>query len=138
MITNQDRAAIRRIFDKVRREITPLVEAKARDLKAKDLDVPVSSVDVMAAQNTIRICMEVVFNACVPYDRLFCGELATRLAAYAISAAPIEDHTRMVSLVQEALPGALATKLREGAIIKTVWETDGIQHPNVPDKGSVQ
>jgi hypothetical protein len=133
MITNQDRAAVRRIFDKVRHDIAPLVEAKA-----KKLDVPVNSVDVMAAQNTIRICMEVVLNACIPYDRYFCGELAVRLAAYAISATPIEDHAEMVRLVQKALPGGLANKLKEGAIIKTSWVTDGIEHPNVPDKGSIQ
>ncbi len=138
MITNQDRAAIRRIFDKTKREIAPLVEARVKEVRANNLDVPVNTLEVMAAQNTMRICMEVVFNACIPYDRMFCGELAVRLAAYAISAAPIEDQARMVSLVQEALPNALATKLREGAIIKTTWMTDGIEHPNVPDKGSVQ
>ena len=40
MITNQDRAAIRRLFDKVRREIAPLVDAKARELKTQNLGVP--------------------------------------------------------------------------------------------------
>jgi len=135
MITNHDRASIRTIFEKIRRDIAPVLEKRAKEL---GVTVDKQMFDVMVAQNTIRCCMEVVFNQCIPYDKFFCAELAARLAAYSISAAPIEDHSEMVARVQKALPNALATKLREGAIIKTTWMTDGVVHPNVPDRGSVQ
>lgn len=135
MITSQDRAAVRRIFEKVRSGTDPLVVAKAQ--KMGGLTHP-KMPEIIAAQNTLRLCMEVVLNECLPYDDFFCGELSVRLAAYAISVVPIERQSALLAAVQKALPETLANKLREGAFIKSTWITDGVEHQNVPGKGSVQ
>lgn len=135
MITNQDRANIRRIFEKTRNDIAPLVAGKARELNLKS---DPQLLNLMVAQNTLRCCMEVVLAECMPYDELFCAELAVRLAAYSISATPIERHEYLTKAVQNAIPNALANKIREGAVIKSTWLTDGIEHPNIPDKGDIQ
>lgn len=135
MITNQDLAAIRRIFDKVKVDIEPLIKAK---VKANGGLANPQMPNIMVAQNTLRACMEVVLNECLPYDDFFCGELSVRLAAYAISVVPIERQAALLAAVQDALPATLANKLREGAVIKSTWLTDGVEHPNIPDKGSVQ
>jgi hypothetical protein len=134
-ITNQDRAHIRRIFGKIRAETDRLTAEKIRTTGTKthpDID------KIIAAQNTLRRCIEVVFDECLPYDDVFCGELAIRLAAYAISAVPIERHGTVLQAVVEALPAALARRVREGVVIKTQWVTDGVRHPNIPRKGDVQ
>ncbi|MBY5849630.1 hypothetical protein HFN51_03530 [Rhizobium leguminosarum] len=134
-ITNQDRAHIRRIFGKIRAETDRLTAEKIRSTGTRthpDID------KIIAAQNTLRRCIEVVFDECLPYDDVFCGELAIRLAAYAISAVPIERHGIVLQAVVEALPAALARRVREGVVIKTQWVTDGVRHPNVPRKGDVQ
>ncbi|NEI60958.1 hypothetical protein [Rhizobium leguminosarum] len=135
IITNQDRAHIRRIFGKIRKETDRLTAEKIRSTGTKthpDID------KIIAAQNTLRRCIEVVFDECLPYDDVFCGELAIRLAAYAISAVPIERHGVVLHAVIEGLPAALSRRVREGVVIKTEWETDGVRHPNVPRKGNVQ
>lgn len=134
-ITNQERAAIRRIFEKVKTELAPKIEARKRELGGQ---YPEKMADVIVAQNAIRVCMEVVFNECLPYDAWFCAEMATRLAAYGITAAPIEDHVALTQMVQQGLPDAVANKVRERAIMHTVWTTNGVDHPNVPSKGQVQ
>ncbi|AID18373.1 hypothetical protein PPF1_60 [Rhizobium phage vB_RleM_PPF1] len=134
-VTNQDRANIRRIFAKIREDTDRLTAEKVRSTGTKthpDID------KIIAAQNTLRCCMEVVFDECLPYDDVFCGELAIRLAAYAISAVPIERHQVLLDAAVEGLPAALARRVRERVVIKTTWETDGVRHPNIPRKGDVQ
>jgi hypothetical protein len=134
-ITNQDRANIRRIFAKIREDTDRLTAAKVSSSGVKshpDID------KIIAAQNTLRKCMEVVFEECMPYDEIFCGEMAVRLATYAISAVPIERHGLVLNAVIEGLPAALARRVRDGIAIRTEWETDGVRHANIPRKGDVQ
>ncbi|MGR9441646.1 hypothetical protein [Rhizobium leguminosarum] len=134
-VTNQDRANIRRIYSKVREDTDRLTAAKVSSSGVKthpDID------KIIAAQNTLRKCMEVVFEECMPYDEIFCGEMAVRLATYAISAVPIERHGLVLNAVIEGLPAALARRVREGIAIRTEWETDGVRHANIPRKGDVQ
>ncbi len=134
-ITNQDRANIRRVFAKIRQDTDRLVAEKVDRTGTKthvDID------KIIAAQNAMRTCMEVVFNECLPYDEIFCGEMAVRLAAYAISAAPIERHQVLLEAVVEGLPAALARRVREGVVIRSQWETNGVVHSNIPRKGDIQ
>lgn len=90
------------------------------------------TLNIMAAQNTLRACMEVVLNECLPYDQRFLGEIGVRLAAYAVTAAPIQDHEALIVAIADALPGAVAEKVRQGAVIKSVWAQDGVERPNIP------
>lgn len=134
-VTNQDRANIRRLFLKIRQDTDRLVAEKvARTGTKTHVDID----KIIAAQNALRTCMEVVFNECLPYDDVFCGEMAVRLAAYAISAVPIERHQVLLEAVVEGLPAALARRVREGSVIRTQWQTDGVLHPNIPHKGDIQ
>lgn len=127
-INNADRAAVRRIFRKIHRDVAPLVEAEAHRLDHHDP----STLNIMVAQNTLRCCMEVVLNECTPYDARFLAEMGVRLAAYAITAAPIQDHDRLTAAVVVSLPGAVAEKVLKGATIGSVWEQDGVLRPNIP------
>lgn len=133
-ITNQDRSAIRRIFDKTREDVRPLVIAKANEA---GVTATREMIDFIAAQNALRVSMEVVFQRCLPYGEEFLAEMAARLASYSISAAPIERQQDILTAVVEALPGALETRLKSGSVIKTTWTTDGVAHPNMPEQGEV-
>lgn len=135
MITNQDRSAVRRIFAKVADELRPTVEAKAREL-GTSLDERM--VKVMVAQNTLRICLEVALDECIPYDVAFLGELGVRLAAYSLSAAPVEDHASLVAQVAAALPATLEAKVLAGAVIRAEWDRGGTVGLNIPRKGDLQ
>lgn len=135
MITNGDRADIRRIFQKTKSDIEPVLTKKCRET---GIGAGPQLLNLMAAQNALRTCMEVVLAECLPYDELFLGELAVRMAAYSISAAPIETHEALILAVQDALPRTLSNKLREGAVIRATWTTDGVEHPNIPAKGDIQ
>lgn len=136
MITETDREPIRELFRKVSADLAPLLEQRRKQLGGK---LPLEQTEnIMRAQNTLRVCMEVVFNECLPYDDVFCGEMAVRLAAYAISAVPIERQPDLLKAVLQGLPVGLAEKLRQGAILHTVWEQGGVEHPNVPEKKDVQ
>lgn len=132
-VTDQDRAAVRKLFRKVRLEVRPLVEAEAQRTGFHHPD----TLNIMAAQNAIRACLEIILQDCLPYDQRFLAELSVRSAAYLVSAAPIEDHAAMLEVVAASLPGALAEKIRQGAVIRSTWSTDGREHANVPMPGDI-
>ena len=123
-----DRAAIRKIFRKAKVTLAPLVAAEAERVNHHHPD----TLNIMAAQNALRACMEVVLNECLPYDRRFLGEIGVRLAAYAVTAAPIQDHEALIAAIADALPGAVAEKVRQGAVIRSDWLQDGVVRPNIP------
>lgn len=127
-ITNDDRRAIRKIFRKIERDIAPLVQAEAERLNHHSPD----TMKTMTAQNAARCCIEVILNECLPYDAHFLAELGVRMAAYLVTAAPIQNHAELIVAIQEALPRAVAEKVAKGATIRTVWEQDGVERPNIP------
>lgn len=134
-VTNQDINAVRRLYKRTKENTDRLLveKVKASGTPLAHQNMP----EIIAAQNTLRTCMEIVFNECAPYDEWFCAELASRLAAYALSVIPIERQSHWVAIVQDGLPGALAGKLRDGAVIKAKWVTNGVEHQNVPEKAEV-
>lgn len=136
MITNQDRSAIRRLFRKVKEDTDRLVAEKAAR-SGGALTHP-EMPNIIAAQNTLRACMEVVFDECLPYGEFFLAEMAIRLGTYSISAAPIERHDVIVDAVVKNMARALQNRVAEGSVIKTRWLTDGVDHPNLPSKGDIQ
>ncbi len=135
MITQQDRNNVRRIFQKAKADTAPLLQGRADALGIQlDPQMP----NIIAAQNALRLCMEVVFNECIPYNEAFLCEMAARMAAYAISAGPIESHGAMTDATLGALPVALANKIKEGAVIRSSWMTDGVSRPNIPARRELQ
>ena len=134
MITNQDRTAIRRIFQKTKTDTDRIIEGK----RSQGAPVLEQMPNIIAAQNTLRTCMEVVFNECLPYDEYFLAEMAVRLATYAISAAPIERHQVLAGAVVDGIPPALERRVREGVSIRSKWVTGGVEHSNIPTKGEIQ
>lgn len=127
-ITNEDRRAVRKIFRKIERDIAPLVQAEAERLKHHDPE----TLKTMTAQNAARCCIEVILNECLPYDARFLAELGVRMAAYLVTAAPIQSHAELIAVIQEALPRVVAEKVAKGATISTIWEQDGVERPNIP------
>lgn len=133
-ITNQDRNAIKTIY----RKIKPHTDAQ---LLAALPNMPPQHPDthkVMAAQNTLKTVLEVIINECVPYDEHFLLEIGTRLAAYAITAAPIESQAKLQELMIAYIPIMVESKLKQGAFLKTRWaDGDQSDYPAVPEKTDV-
>lgn len=126
--TKAEHTSFAKTFLKIRRDIAPLVKAEADRLNFHRED----TLNLMAAQNAGRFAMEVILRECLPYDRVFLAELGVRLAAYAVTAAPIQDHDTLIASIQNALPRAVAEKVAQGAVIRSTWEQDGVERPNIP------
>ncbi|HWY14386.1 MAG TPA: hypothetical protein VNX86_04510 [Rhizomicrobium sp.] len=111
-ITQQDRDAIIGIMDKVRDDV-------AERLAAANVSGSISK--LVVAEQALRVCLETVLRASLPYDELFLAELATRLAAYCLTAAPFDQHESLAASVGANVPAALRNKVRRGFVIRTEW-----------------
>lgn len=127
-ITEADRRAVQKIYRKIARGLAP---------QLAQLPVAEGQAKVLIAQNAMRCCMEVVLREMLPYDERDLAELGTRLAAYAVTAAPIESHQLLTQGVMEALPKAVEDKVRTGAVIRADWQVDGHVRSNIPTGAEV-
>lgn len=118
--TNQELKIIRKMLQRAKKNIRPKMDEAGRP----DL------LDLMAAQNTLCVCMEVVFNECLPYDEQFCTEMATRLACYGLSALPMDSQDEACAIVSNALLPALRRRVQAGIVIGDAAD--------MPKKGDVQ
>lgn len=132
MITNQDRKAIRRIFRKTAEEAGPQAAQLAASLPERQR---ATAIKAIVAQNALRVCLEVVYEECMPFDENLCGEIAVRMASYAISMAPIERQEALLEAVMGALPGAHARRLKDRITLLSTWETPHGEQPNAPKEG---
>ncbi len=133
-ITDEDRTAVRRIYRKVRADLTPAI---AR-IEQANPGLPADTAKTLIAQNAMRVCLEVVLRECLPYDQHFLAELGVRLAAYCVTAAPIETHERLSSAVAASIGAAVTEKVRQGAVIHTDWRIPGEgDRPNLPRKADI-
>lgn len=107
---------IERMFDRVAADM-------AAELNAKGITDPETR-NMFITQNVLRRCMEICLNRSLPYGKTFLLEIGSRMAAYAITAAPMPDHEIMTAQIQQTLPMFVARKMATGAIIKTEWESD--------------
>ena len=90
--------------------------------------------NMQVAQNVLRTCMEAVLQKLIPYSHTTCGDLAIRLASYAMSAAPMEDQEMILAMVLDALPAAHRKRMASGIRISTSWQMrTGDEQPNFPD-----
>lgn len=133
MITNQDKKIIAKLFRKTKVETD-------RIIKKPGSVVPDTHTmrNVMAMQNAMRTCMEIMLNETIPYDEELLVEMGIRLAAYAVSAAPIEIQERMAQRISVALPPSVALRQKSRIGIQSEWITDGVVHPNMPTKNNTQ
>ena len=121
--------AVKALFARNKAELEPRLHAAVQ----QDASYAIPEVrNVQVAQNTLRTCLEAVLDECAPHTQLTCGELAIRLASYALSAAPLEDQDQLMAWVIDRLPAAHLNRLAKGVIIKTGWRINGIEHENVP------
>lgn len=127
-ITEADRRAIQKIYRKIGRSLAP---------KLAQLPIDDSMAKVLIAQNALRCCMEVVLNEMLPYSEHDLAELGTRLAAYAVTAAPIENHEALTRGIIGGLPVAVEEKVRTGAVIRADWRVDGHVRSNIPTGAEV-
>lgn len=134
-ITTQDRANIRRIITKIAAETDGKAEAKA---KAMGIPLHPEMKNIVVAQNAMRVFIEEILIASTPYSEMFLAETTVRVVSYLISAAPIESHQELLRSILQALPDAYRQQLMNGSVIKTVWETDGVERDNIPSKGDLQ
>ena len=135
-ITTQDRNNIRRIFEKVDADLRTKAEAAVAAAKARGEPV-VSDVKSIIAQNAIRACLEVIFNECTPYEKVFCIDMAVRIACYIISILPIENHAEAAAIVAQSIPPSLVTRVKAGVVMHGDWNEGGVVRPNIPAKGSL-
>lgn len=145
-ITKADLRTIREIYGKIADDMLPLVEAKLSAMIAAGDNTPVMRPEPLFGQNAMRICLEQVIDCMgrtaptTAHAKAFVIELGVRLAAYSITALPIEEQAEALANFIEALPGAVNEKLKVGAIIKCQWLDDDtkIFTNNVPSKSDVQ
>jgi hypothetical protein len=129
-ITKQEIAMIRDMFARTRERTDTLVDAH------NNPKAPPFAKKMVAAQNVLKDCITAVVNECVPIDEQFCGELAIRLASYAISIAPVERQEEIARLVAASLPAAHVDRMKRGVVIHSTWmEKDGVERRNMPEKG---
>lgn len=131
MITNQEIRVIQKMMKRTREKTDRIAEHKFGS------EVTEEQKAAIAAQNVLRDCMTVIFNECTPYSEAFPIDLAVRLASYAISNLPVEKQDVAAHLVGKNLPVVHATRLKQGIFLQSTWETDGVQHKNVPGKEDI-
>lgn len=85
-------------------------------------DTPMGVKQAVVAQNVIRLCMEVVLKRMLPFDEILVGELAIRLASYAISAAPFDQGSKLIRAVEQNLRETHKQRMSQGIMISTAWE----------------
>lgn len=128
-ITNQEIAVLRKMFAKTKAKTDPLVLAQ------RNPGAPPYAKNMIAAQNVLKDCITTIVNECMPIEDDFCGELAVRLASYAISIVPVERQQELSEIVAKSLPAAHLARMKAGVGISAQWVTDGVEHPNMPEKG---
>lgn len=79
----------------------------------------------IVCQNALRTCMEAAIDQAIPFSAALPVELAVRLASYAISVLPIEQHEAALSAVAASLPAAHRARIAKGVMIQTTWASDG-------------
>jgi hypothetical protein len=103
------------------------IEAARVRLDIKD-KLPAETADhiaaVLIAQNTIRPCLEATLKELTPFGVLLLGELAIRLASYAISAAPADIQGDLLQAVMNGLPDAHALRMSKGIALRSVWDVE--------------
>lgn len=79
------------------------------------------AVSLNVTQNVIRECMTVAMNEAMPQQHLFFGELAIRLACYAITCLPADDQEVMALAVSKGIMEKLGHMQSEGIVIDAEW-----------------
>lgn len=103
---------------RAQKNLEPQVRAA---LKRTPLMDPEFAVTLNVAQNVARLCLESVIDRALPQEAQFFTELATRLAAYVITAMHPDDQERAALTVGKALLSKLADMQSAGHVIQTEW-----------------
>lgn len=114
--------AVKREYGRMKRDLEPrVIEALKRHPPGAPTMEPDTAVGVMVTQNLLRDCMIVAMNMANPQPRQYFIELATRLAGYAITALPFDEHEEAALIVRDGLLGKLADMQAAGHVLKTEW-----------------
>lgn len=132
MITTAEITVIQNMYRKTLADIAPRMEG------VNTPGAHPKALEMMTAQNVLRDCMSVVMNECMPIDDSFCMEMAIRLASYAVSVMPMERQIEAMEIVAASLPGAHRVRMEKGVGIVAQWNTNGVDHDNMPTKGNTQ
>lgn len=110
---------LRREWKRIAKELTPRIKAAVE--KQPGMDVG-DAIRVVVTQNLLRDCLTVGIEQSLPVRRSYFVELATRLAAYCITALPFDEHETAAMIVREGLLPKLADMQANGFVIETGWE----------------
>lgn len=77
---------------------------------------------INTSQNVLREAMEVVFQNALPQPPEYFGEMAVRLACYALTALHPDMQERGALEVQKHILSKLADMQANGHVIKTEWQ----------------
>jgi hypothetical protein len=110
--------AARARFAAIKDQLVPKMAARAANEPAfANPEV----MNLQVAQNVLRECLEAVLKEMIPFSALTAGELAIRLASYAISVAPLDEQAEVMRWVLPTLPVAHASRLNRGIMIQSSW-----------------
>lgn len=142
-ITPQDRRHVRDLWRKILKDLGPdIARALEMMVASGQGDIPINNPAVIVSQNMLRICLEEAIGESSraflnqpAQARTFLAEIALKLAAYCISAAPLEAQAEMAEMVSASLPSAVGAMRAKGFVIRCEWNFGNGWEPNLPAGG---
>lgn len=122
MITKQDRNAIRKLFKKVRTETDPKVVKIMPDAE----DVQHNVKDVVAVQETIRLCLDVILPELENLNIYFCADLAARISGHLVMLLPSEQRAVMIEAIGKSIQPLIEANYLTRATLADLPMPDGV------------
>lgn len=133
-LTRQEQRQLRDILKKLAADIMPQWQAEVRRKQAEGYDGFISPPSIILGQNFFLSVMHAVWDELGFSTPFEVAELGTRMAAYMVTATPMEQHQHWTDAIMVALPNCVATKVREGLVFPVAWKEGDQLVPAVPTK----
>lgn len=114
-ITDEDREKLKSVFLKIHSEIQGDWLNKVPEANRKE------ALNTVTLENFHRVCMETLFDLCLPYDDTFVAEIATRQCAITITALPFDLRYKWVDEIVQKIPISVNRKVGNAHVIRTHW-----------------
>lgn len=112
-------SAVAARFQAVRVDLEPRVREAIRHQPLMDADYAVA---LNVAQNVLKEALAAALQPAMPQPQPFFGELATRLACYALTCLHPDEQERIALQVQAGLLPKLADMQAAGNVLKGEWQ----------------
>ncbi len=115
----------------VRAPIRAEYQRTKTDIDKKGVATGEPHLKLMAAQNTMRVALETVYEEMMPISNAMVIQMAMALASYALSLSPLEEQEILVARMMEHFADYHQLRTARGTVIKANWQRpDGSVYPN--------